>query len=80
MITVTCTVASFTPPSAPTPGPSYDIFNPALTVKVEGSYEQVPACGYTFTSVYAYTVVDNGGCQGAIGAGTVPADEPSFVA
>lgn len=52
--TVECEVTSFTDPSAPATQ-AYTIFNAASTYAIPDSpYTQVPACGYTYTTVYTW--------------------------
>jgi hypothetical protein len=55
-LTITCTVASWTAPAAPTTGLTYNVFDYASTIDISGlAYVQSPACGYDFTSIYSWT-------------------------
>jgi hypothetical protein len=76
IVTVTCTVVSISSPAAPTTGLSYSIFDPSLTIPIPGDFVQTPACGYTGTESYVYTI-PVGNCASAISEGTVA--PPSFV-
>ena len=56
-ITVTCEITSWTVGGAGTTSISYDIFGD--TKIINGStltFTQSPACGYTYTSSWAYTI------------------------
>ena len=78
IISVTCTVDSFSAPVEPSSDLSYEIFSPAHTIKVTGDYIQSPPCGYTFQSSFTHTIEATSSCTAAIAAGTVFV--PSFVA
>lgn len=73
--TVTCQVASFTKPSAPT-SPSFDlsyvVFETPLTIDVSSlQYVQSPACGYTFTSSYSWGGLTSFMSEAPAGSGTI---------
>lgn len=58
---VDCKVTSFTKPAAPVNGAggfdfAYTVFEAPLSIDISTlTYVQVPACGYTFTSVYTWS-------------------------
>ena len=55
---VTCTITSFTAPSAPTSPPftlAYTVFEPAISIDVSTLvYVQDPPCGYAYSSTYTW--------------------------
>lgn len=75
-ITVTCEITSWTVTGAGTTSISYNIFDTRKII--DGStlvYTQSPACGYTFTNSYSYTI-PSGNAQSVVSQGT--AITPSF--
>lgn len=56
-ITVTCEVTGFTVGNAGTTSIAYNVFEPLKIIDASVlTYTQTPACGYTYTSSYTYTI------------------------
>ena len=74
--TVGCEISSFTVGGVPGSNPTYDVFTSRAIISLTSlTYTQVPACGYTYTSVYAHTI-PGGTAASIIFAGTTVV--PSF--
>lgn len=75
-ITISCEITSWTISGAGSTSIAYSVFSPQTLINGSGlTFTQVPACGYTFTSSWAYTI-PSGNAQSFVSQGTIVT--PSF--
>ena len=79
-ITIRCVVTSFTRPSNPVSGLSYNLWDSALSFDFKQTWVQVPACGLAFTDVFTWTGLNTYVTQDSANTGRINAQSSKLAA